>query len=247
MGFLFLFIGFCVFMTVYLFNKQATEKKERREAMEKAFEGLEDFEVSKKIVGLFDYFALAFDHNRKKMLYIKNGAKHIIPYSQILDVEVVEDNNTLFQKSSVRTIGGAIVGGVIAGGAGAIVGGLSGKTKQSKTVSKVQVKIKLRDINDPSIIIDCYDCTTMEADKKPVNPSSTFGAMLYEAGANDAQNIADTLSVIIDENSRPYSSTPTVQQSHRVADELVKLAELREKGFLTEEEFNSQKRALLNS
>ena len=87
----------------------------------------------------------------------------------------------------------------------------------------------------------------MEANKKPVNPSSTFGAMLYEAGANEAQDIADTLSVIIDENSRSDSPIPTVQQSHSVADELTKLAELKDKGVLTEEEFNAQKKTLLNS
>ena len=226
---------------------QATERKELSEEMNKVFEGLVDFEVTKKIIGLFDFFALAFDQNHKKMLYVKDGIKQYIPYSQILDVEIIEDNNTLFQKSSLRTVGGAIVGGAIAGGAGMIVGGLSGKTKQTKTVSKVQVKIRIKNINNPSLILDCYDCTTMEADKKPINPSSTFGAMLYETGIQIAQDIADTVSVIIDANNTTTETFPTERLSISVADELTKLADLKEKGFLTEEEFNNQKKTLLST
>ena len=50
----------------------------------------------------------------------------------------------MFTKSTGRTIGGAIVGGVLMGGAGAVVGGLSGDTKQKKEVKNMDIKkIKL--------------------------------------------------------------------------------------------------------
>ena len=39
--------------------------------------------------------------------------------------------------------GGAIVGGVLMGGAGAVVGGLSGNTKQNKVVNNMDIKIAL--------------------------------------------------------------------------------------------------------
>ena len=240
------FTIFSIFMAIFLFSKQASEKQARSETIKQAFDTQENFEATKKIVGISDYFALAFDQHRKKIMFVKDGAIRYIPFSQILDVELIEDNNILFQKSSLRTIGGAFVGGALAGGTGAIVGGLSGNTKQSKTVSKVQVKIKMRDIKNPSLTLDCYDCSTMEADKKPVNPSSTFGAILYEVGTKIAQEIVDTLSVIIDENNHINTATPTVQPKSSVADELSKLAELKEKGILSQEEFEKQKRVLLS-
>lgn len=104
----------------------------------------------------------------------------------------------------------------------------------------------MRDINNPSFTLDCYDCSIMEADKKPVNPSSTFGTILYEVGTKIAQEIVDTLSVIIDDNNHINTAAPTVQPKSSVADELSKLAELKEKGILSQEEFEKQKRVLLS-
>ena len=178
--------------------------------------------------------------------------KKTFPFNNLLSVEVLEDNIMLSQKSSLRTIGGAMVGGAIAGGAGAIIGGLSGDSRQNKKVSKVQVKIKLRDINNPSFTIDCFDCKTMTLDGKPIKPTSLADGEKYKQGLKDAQLIADTLSVIIDDidraekKSQNTSTNPDNLSTNSIANELSKLADLKAKGILTDEEFNIQKNILLN-
>ena len=65
-------------------------------------------------------------------------------------------------------------------------------------------------------------------------------------GMEHARQIADLVSVIIDDVDRQEKqnvSTPTVCGS--VAEELSKLAELKEKGILTDDEFKEQKKKLL--
>lgn len=231
-------------------NAKSEELKQQGKENQQKFYSLPDFKATKIIKGVKDTYIFGVDENSKKIAFIKKYYKEVVPFDQIISVEILEDNTILQQKSSLRTIGGAVVGGAIAGGAGAIVGGLSGDTKQNKKVSKVQVKIKLRDINHPSFTIDCFDCKTMTVGEAPIKPTSTEGH-LYKQGLNDAQRIADTVSAIIDITDRgvkniAQSTTQPAKAIGSVADELSKLADLKSKGILTDEEFAAQKKALLN-
>ena len=225
-------------------------KKQGEENLQK-FNSLPDFNATKRIKGVNDTYIFGVDENRKKIAFVKKFHKEIVPFDQIISVEILEDNTILQQKSSLRTIGGAVVGGAIAGGAGAIVGGLSGDSKQNKKVSKVQIKIKLRDINHPSFTINCFDSKTMTVGGKPIKPSGIEGH-LYKQGLKDAQRIADTISAIIDitdKNTKSITQTPpqSAKVIGSVADELSKLADLKSKGILTDEEFAAQKKALLGT
>lgn len=246
---IFVFVISFIIAIIQMSTKSKELKQQGEENLQK-FNSLPDFKATKKIKGVKDTYIFGIDENRKKIAFVKKHYKEVVPFDQIISVEILEDNTILQQKSSLRTIGGAVVGGAIAGGAGAIVGGLSGDTKQNKKVSKVQVKIKLRDINHPSFTIDCFDCVTMTVKEEPIKPTSSEGH-IYKQGLNDAQRIADTVSAIIDITDRGAKSIaqPTPQPAKAigsVADELSKLADLKSKGILTDEEFAAQKKALLN-
>lgn len=229
-------------------NSEKIEEKGKKNYQ--TLKSLPDFNVTKVIEGVNNEYLFAVDEKVKKIAVIQSLHKTIIPFDQIISVEVIEDNVIIQQKSSLRTIGGAVVGGVLAGGAGAVVGGLSGDSTQNKTVSKVQVKIKLRDINHPSYIINCFDCKTMTAGQKPIKPSSMEGD-LYKQGLKHAHSIADTISAIIDITDKSTNNSPEKPEAPKqvgsIADELAKLADLKDRGILTEEEFNAQKQTLLHS
>jgi hypothetical protein len=224
------------------------EENKKRPNLHKKLEELENFTFTNKFVGIGNKYLLAVDQDNQKIAYITIYSERVIPFNQLLSVEVIEDNIIISHKSSLRTIGGAVAGGAIAGGAGAIVGGLSGDSKQNKKVSKVQVKIKLRDIDNPSFTINCFDCITMTITGEPVNPNSVKYGDIYKLGLNNAQRIADTLSVIIDVTDRLEKSSINIPKLFNVsvADELIKLADLKEKGILTEDEFMVQKQLLLS-
>ena len=182
----------------------------------------------------------------KVLVLVGPGHHEIINYSDIIEVSYEENGSQLYTKSAGRTIGGAIVGGVLMGGAGAVVGGLSGASKQNKEIENMDIKILLRSTIRTSCVLHFKDVdrvlkTKEDADRK-----------LYEKYVKNANQAKDVLSVIID-NAKQVS-TPTAQPiaqpvvapaSSSVADELAKLAKLKADGILTDEEFQAQKSKLL--
>ena len=167
-------------------------------------------------------------------------------YSDIIEVSYEENGSQLYTKSAGRTVGGAIVGGFLMGGAGAVVGGLSGASKQNKEIRNMDIKILLRSTSRTSCVLHFKDVdrvlkTKDDADRR-----------LYETYVKNANQAKDVLSVIID--NAKQASTPIAQPiaqpvvapaSSSVADELAKLAKLKADGILTEEEFQAQKSKLL--
>ena len=182
----------------------------------------------------------------KVLVLVGPGHHEIINYSDIIEVSYEENGSQLYTKSTGRTIGGAIVGGVLMGGAGAVIGGLSGASKQNKEIENMDIKILLRSTIRTSCVLHFKDVdrvlkTKEDADRK-----------LYEKYVKNANQAKDVLSVIID-NAKQVS-TPTAQPiaqpvvapaSSSVADELAKLAKLKADGILTDEEFQAQKSKLL--
>ena len=138
----FLFIGAIVWGIVSGINDRQ-EAKERGMKFDERIRHISGFTPSQIVNGVLNLYVFAIDKNHRKVAYIKEDKETIIPFEDIISVEIMEDNTTLASKSTMRTVGGAVVGGALAGGAGAVVGGLSGDTNMKKKVSLVQVKMRL--------------------------------------------------------------------------------------------------------
>ena len=219
------------------------ENKEKADAMNQALTTVPDFSPTMKIVGLHSSYLFATDNVHQAMVYMRGATPQIFKYEDIISVELIEDNTIISSKSTGRTIGGAVLGGVVAGGVGAIVGGLSGTSKQHNLHSSVKVKILLRNSPVPSIEIPCFDVSTMSVDGKPVKDDDIF----YRQGKSQATRITDTLTVIIDAVDRANQASQVATSAPAsIAEEIAKLAVLKEKGILTDEEFAQQKAKLLD-
>lgn len=232
-------------------NSNAKKKNERNETMNQVLSEIENFTVSKKIDGFGGYYIFAIDEVSKKIALVTQTTKQIVDFSDVIGVELLEDGSTLLKKSTTRTIGGAIVGGVLAGGAGSIVGGLSGNTSQKNKVSSVSVKILLRSLDNPILTINCFDSRTMTTEgKASIETEGKMESYIYKIGKKNAEDIKDLISVIIDrvdnEISNPKSLEGIDRKFDSISDELIKLNELKEKGILTEDEFTLQKNKILN-
>lgn len=229
-------------------NANAKKENERKDAIAKTISSTPDFTVSRKVEGLKGLYSFLVDDSRKKIMIVRGASKTIIPFNNIISVEMTENSNVITQKSLGGTVGGAVVGGVLAGGAGAIIGGLSSTAKQNSLISSVKVKMLLRNCSEPSITLECFNAMTMTVEGKPIKPDS-MESYIYRQGLQHAQRITDILSVIIDSVQQEVAQTaPQVQsqsQPSSVADELTKLADLKEKGILSEQEFMEQKAKLL--
>lgn len=182
----------------------------------------------------------------KVLVLVGPDCHEIFNYSDIIQVSYEENGSQLYTKSAGRTVGGAIVGGFLMGGAGAVVGGLSGASKQNKEIRNMDIKILLRSTSRTSCVLHFKDVdrvlkTKEDADRK-----------LYETYVKNANQAKDVLSVIIDDAkqasapiAQPITQPVVAPASSSVADELAKLAKLKADGILTEEEFQAQKSKLL--
>lgn len=207
------------------------------------------FAVSTHVDGFAGSFFFAVDKSNENIGFVSNNKKTIINFIDIIGVELIENGTVVSTKNTTRTIGGAIVGGVLAGGAGMIVGGLSGSSKQKNKVSSVYVKILLRSIDKPSLKICCYDSWMNSKMVKTLHEARQPDNYVCNIGKRNADKIKDLISVIIDKTDSKNKSeiqSNTSLPSKSIADELIKLNELKEKGILTENEFTVQKNKILN-
>lgn len=247
--------GFIIFAIIVIIvagimgsNYETKKKAERASSLSLKLQDVSDFTLTKKVDGYGGYYLFAIDEVNEKIGLLTQIESSFISFSDIIGVELIEDGNILTKKSTSRTIGGAILGGVIAGGAGTIVGGLSGNSIQKNKVSTVTVKILVRNLNQPTLSILCFDSKTMTVEhKSSIETEGKMESYIYKLCRKNADDIKDLVSVIIDRvdnKSEPTSIAST--SSNSVADELLKLNELKEKGIITESEFSAQKSKILN-
>mgnify|MGYP006992119344 CR=1 FL=1 len=117
------------------------------------------------------------------------------------------------------------------GGAGAVVGGLSGKTTSVRKVSKLDVNILLRRAKSNKISINFVNDRIYDL-SKPDEKSS------YNEIYNNAVKAKDIIEVIIDKMERVEKdkiqnlSQPQNNSPISVADEIIKLSKLKEEGIM---------------
>lgn len=251
---LFLFLVWVILFFIRIEIKDKKKEKERREKRIDILDNkLKEIPNQDRLIiirGRKSRYAFVLDEIGKVIYYIKSSQITKVAFDQIISVEVIEDNTLLLSKSTTRTIGGALLGGALAGGAGIVVGGLSGDSIQKKRVSKITIKIKLRDYSTPVLLIPCFVARELtELNEIELTDKNSEHYYSYKNELQNAQKIADYVSVIIDEVDKQEKHSQIEQSTSNlpsVADELEKLASLKNQGILTEEEFIVQKEKLLN-
>ena len=196
--------------------------------------------INTKEVG--NYMFIMDDFFKVLVIVGPTSTHEIFNYAEILEVSYEENGNQLYTKSAGRTVGGAIVGGVLMGGAGAVVGGLSGASKQNKEIKNMDIKILLRSTTRPSCVLHFKEID------RDLKTKDEIDRNLYETYVKRANQAKDILSIIIDNAKQtiaPIVQPVVAPDSRSVADELAKLAKLKADGILTEEEFQAQKAKLL--
>lgn len=160
--------------------------------------------------------------------------------NDLVDYELVE-NNTSITKGGV-SIGRALVGGALFGGVGAIVGGVTGKKKQTSNCTSLYIKISTSDINISLVKIDLLAGLSIPKNGLPPNN------MLYKNAIKEAESIIamlDTLSSSVQKEDKSEESSSTEVKETSAADEIRKYKGLLDDGIITQEEFDAKKKQLL--
>lgn len=151
-------------------------------------------------------------------------------YSDILNYELLEDGATITKGGA--SIGRAAVGGILFGGVGAVIGGVTGKKKSIPTCTSLKIKITVNDLVNPVVYINLITTETKKS------------SFIYQTSYQTAQEILSTLDLLTSESDKEKSvSAENAQIS--VADEIKKFKELLDMGAITQEEFDAKKKDLL--
>lgn len=219
------------------------EKKKRAEA-EVHIGNIANFTATQKIMGSDVSTGLAVDEPRQKICLISDGGAttRIFDYKDILSVEVFEDGVSITKTQRGSQLGGVLVGGLLLGGVGAILGGLSGGKRTAEKINRIDLRLVVNSTSAP-----LHDVRLLSFESKK-------DGVIYQTAMQQARHWHRLIEILIkraDEEDKPLlvanTSAPVAQPITFVADELKKLAELKTLGVLTQAEFDSQKSRLLGN
>lgn len=157
----------------------------------------------------------------------------IYSFNELVEFELLEDDSQV----SSGGVGRALVGGVLAGGAGAIVGGVTGKKKIKRNIESLIIRITVDDLDNPIIMLPIITKKTKTSSKE------------YEQAFNDSQKIISTLNVIANNADEIIQKVEVIKDTEPSADpyeEIKKLKELLDMDIITQEEYEIKRKELLN-
>lgn len=96
---------------------------------------------------------LIITSGREKENYIMN----IYSFSDILEVEIIENGNTVSKMSKTSVAGRAILGGILLGGVGAVIGGFTANRNNFEKMDKISLKLIVNNTKNPIFEIDFYN------------------------------------------------------------------------------------------
>ena len=198
--------------------KEIIAIKERNQSL------IANFKPTKK-VGI-----ISFDDNTQSFVIFKSKKNQdLYYYNQIVDFELQEDGESIAKGG----LGRAVAGGLLFGGVGAIVGGVTGGKKTKSVCKSLKIKITFR--NNPR-----------QTEYIPfITTETKTGGFIYKTAYQSAQDTLSALQIAVDMvNNTPVEAAP-VQQAASGADEILKYKGLLDAGIITEEEFNVKKAQIL--
>jgi hypothetical protein len=230
--FLYSIIALVVLGTLANLAISAAKKKEEQTwaRLESKLRVLHGFRPSQKIMAM-NNTAIALDEQSRRLCLIKEphgcASVKVLPYRDVVESEVIENGVSVTKTSRSGQVGGALVGGLLLGGVGAVVGGLSAKKTTTNRVTSVDLRVVVNDTREPTYTM-----------RFPLRQQADHWYALISLIIRQADKEEGTTA-----NPSGRQDAPTPRW---VADEIAKLSALMEKGLITRGEFQAQKARLLS-
>lgn len=186
-------------------------------------------------------FIAYFDDRKREVAFVKRQQVFpkrenymVIGYKNIIGYEVLNDGRTVYSGG----LGRAVVGGVLAGGAGAVVGAVTGR--KSKDVSEdMRIKTTVKNMSEPAFYVPV------------LTGKFKKNGRFYKQAEREAHDICAKLDAILSDNTqrekRRVSSSPPAKNDQPLdAFEIVrKFKALADEGVISQEQFETKKKELL--
>lgn len=199
-------------------EKDLLQIKTRQSYLEKHKSVFESFSATTEIQN-----RLYIDSTNR--LFKVNNSPEVFRFEDLIDFELVEDGNSVVSGG----LGGAVVGGFLFGGIGAIVGSNASSKKISKEVTNLDVVLKINS--------EWYPKEKMNVifSKTPRNSASYKKSLAF----------AEKLMLELEKIKKSCEKTTVPNNAISAADEILKFKHLMDAGIITEQEFQQKKNQLL--
>ncbi|HCL3146628.1 SHOCT domain-containing protein [Pseudomonas nitroreducens] len=230
------FIGAAIVIPVIVY--MAMKLLDARKRTTEALGALDDFTANKTVFSENTCAGIAIDEGRQKLALMKKepGVIKVITYKDLVSAEIFEDGNSVTRTSRAGQFGGAVVGGLVLGGVGAIIGGLSGKKVTESKCNRIELRLVINDTSEPTHDVVFLDQETERnfVYKNAMDAARSWHAMcsVFIKRADEAQE-----KVKVKKKDGPVLAT----------EELAKLVDLKNSGVLNDEEFAKLKARLIAS
>jgi hypothetical protein len=96
---------------------------------------------------------IAIDIQAEKICLINDDSIRFVSYNDLIESQIIVDSQTITNTSRSDQLAGAAIGGLLLGGTGAVIGGLSGKSVTTQDIKDVSLKLLINDALNPTHII----------------------------------------------------------------------------------------------
>ena len=182
-------------------------------------------------------YSIAIDQHSRKIRLADGLREAIIGFDELLSAEVVEGGVSITNTNRGSQLGRVVAGGVLGGGVGAIIGGLSASTT-TRSKGTISLDVQTSASTLPHISIPFIN---FEVDKS----SNTYKVMRAEAMRWHAR-LAAAMRQPEKHISRSDGKSKETGKAQKRIGHLAELVKLRKEGLLSEEEFKKAKADLFN-
>lgn len=204
-------------------EKKALKLDKKQQQIENA-NRLKEFKADLKVSS---YLLIDSQKRQFKIKGLINGLT-IHDLDSIRGYEIVENGGSVTSGG----LGRAAVGALTFGGAGAIVGAITGKKHSTSIIDSLQVKILMADIETPVLFIDLISSKTKRT------------SIIYKTAVKEAEKIVYLLESQF-EDSADLEQQESTRETLSNADEIRKFKELLDDGIISKDEFEKKKNDLL--
>ena len=211
--------------------QQESNKKYISETLDKKKEA--GFILTEHIADVSDDWDILIDDHKKEFVVILSKSRTILEYAfdSLVDYEIYEDGRSIIKSTAENT---AFADTLLYGKAGAAAAATAPK-EVHEYCSDVHITLVINDMKRPQIIIPLISMETLKTSaeyKYAIETAKKITAMCAVIKANQTSKEIKEEKVKNADSADQYG-------------EISKIFELKEKGIITEEEFNMKKKQLL--
>jgi len=265
------FIGFILFIfaadqhnknIAFLAQKSLTKTLQTTtKTLQTTIEALDNFTVSRRLEAPGYITILLFDDSiRQFVLLSRQPAGEPLPIpidasfdapiifdgDDIIEVEIIKNNATISKSSQSQVLGRALVGGVIAGGAGAIVGALGTDRTSKDALFKLGIRLIISHPNKPTHYIPILEVKDpISVDSARAKEALRVADEWYGIFRSEIHSIKKTILDNTHSTQSELAISTNLGSSTPRTDALKELTEMLHQGYITNKEFDIMKNEIL--